>query len=92
MDVGLRITPRKITPDAPGAIAKDMEQALGRLVRQRDIAVVGISYGGPDAFGKPIGTFDDANQTGQVNVVYRNLRALDPRNRTLQIPAVQVRR
>lgn len=87
LETGIRFTRSKMTEDAQRAVEGDVRLALARQVRARDIQIVGISFGGPDSLGNPSGLFDEANQTAQVNVRYRNLRALDPRVRSLQLPA-----
>ena len=78
---GLLITSRKITDQLEITINADMRQALRRLTRNRDIRIVDITQG-QDGDGNQPG-----NQTAQTNVRYKNLRALDPTVRTLQVPA-----
>ncbi len=71
LDTGIKLSRRKITEDFESATLSDARQALGRLIRNRDIQVVGLET-------------DQANegaQQAQLNVAYRNLRALDPRTR-----------
>jgi hypothetical protein len=87
LDTGISLTRNKMTTDIEDSLKSDVRQALNRQVKTRDIQLVDITLGGPDSSGQPTGTVDEANQTAQVNVQYRNLRALDPRVRSMQVSA-----
>lgn len=92
LDTGIRLTRRKMTSDIQDTLEADVRQALKRLVTNRDINFARISFG-VDAAGEPTGEVDEANQTAQINVEFRNLRALDPKARKLQLtanPQIQV--
>lgn len=89
-DTGIRITRNKMTDDFPTTITNDVRQALARQVKARDIQIVGITIGEPDGLtGKATGVVNEAAQSVQVNVQYRNLRALDPRVRSQPIAVKQ---
>lgn len=86
LDTGLRISSRKMTTDLQATLEGDMRQALSQMVRNRDIAFKGITFGeDPTQTNKPTGEVDEANATAQMNVGYRNLRAFDPTVRKLQL-------
>jgi hypothetical protein len=84
---GIRLTGRKMLSNAEATMEADVKQALGRLTRQRDIKIVGVTFGGPDIAGNATGSFDPSTQTAQLNLQYQNLRSLDPRVRTTPLPA-----
>lgn len=84
---GVNLTARKMTTNAEATVEGDFRQALTRLTRQRDIKIVGVTFGGPDISGNATGSFDPSTQSGQMNLQYLNLRAMDPRVRTASLPA-----
>lgn len=82
---GVRISVTKMTDDAPRALEADLRQALSRLVRARDIQVLRVQVGEPDAYGKPSGSFNEGTQSGQLNLAYRNLRAFDANTKSVPL-------
>lgn len=89
-DVGIRVTRNKMTEDFPGSIQNDVRQALTRQVKARDISIAGVTIGEPVGLtGKASGVVNESAQAVQVNVQYRNLRALDPRVRSQPIATKQ---
>jgi len=87
LDIGIRLSRNKMTTDLEDTLKGDVRQCLRRQVAARDIRIESVSIGGPNASGQPSGSFDEANQFAQLNVQYRNLRALDPKVRSVQVPA-----
>lgn len=85
LDIGLRLSRDKLVSDIQDQIEGDMRLAFARLIRNRDINFKRVSFGGPDANGEPTGETDESDQSLQVNIEYRNLRALDPKVRKLQL-------
>lgn len=91
LQTGIRLNRRKMLPDLQDTLEGDVRQALKLLVTNRDINFKRITFGEPDANGEPSGEVDEANQTAQINIEYRNLRAFDLKVRQLQIaPRVQI--
>lgn len=85
---GLRLNRRKMTDDLQDSLEGDVRLALKPLIVNRDINFKRISFGtDPTQTGKPTGEVDEANQTAQLNIEYRNLRAFDPKVRKLQLPS-----
>lgn len=82
---GLRVSIKKMTSDAPRILESNLRQSLVRLTRARDITILGVSIGEPDAYGKPSGSFNESTQSGQINLRYRNLRAFDARVKTVPL-------
>lgn len=92
-DTGIRLTRRKMTNDIARSLEADARQALRRLIVNRDISFQRVSIGVDDGSGQPTGEVDEANQTVQLNVEFKNLRALDPTTRRVQLkstPNIQV--
>ena len=92
LDTGIRLTRRKMTSDIQDILEADVRQALKRLITNRDISFSSITFG-VDSQGNPTGQVDQANQTAQINIEFKNLRALDPVARKLQLqslPQIQV--
>lgn len=84
---GLRINRRKMTSDLQLLLEGDVRQALLPLTRNRDINFKRITFGTDAGNGTATGTVDESNQAAQINIEYRNLRAFDPKVRTLQLPS-----
>ncbi len=85
LDIGLRLSRNKLVSDIQDQVEGDMRQAFAMLIRNRDINFKRVSFGGPGPNGEPTGETDESEQELQVNIEYRNLRALDPKVRRLQL-------
>ena len=72
------MTAKKLTSGLSVTLAGDVRQALKRLVKRRDIRIITIEYDQP------------GSQTALMRISYKNLRALDPVTRTLQIPMTPI--
>ena len=91
LQIGLRLTPRKMTPSLQGTLDGDMRLALRTLTTNRDIRIESITFGTDDGTGHATGEVDEANQSAQTNVNFRNLRSFDRRVRQVQLgPRTQV--
>ena len=92
LQTGIRLNRRKMVADLQNSLEGDVRQALKPLVTNRDINFKRITFGtDPTQTGNPTGTVDEANQTAQINIEYRNLRALDSKVRALQLaPRTQI--
>ena len=89
LDTGIRLTRRKMVTDLKDTLEGDARQALRKLNRARDIQFAGITFGpGDPRTGQPTGELDEANQSAQINIEYRNLRALDPKVRQLSLSSL----
>jgi len=75
-DDGIAPSPRKMTNSYQAELTTDARTALGRLVRQGDITIVGVLFD----------LDDETNQTTQMRVRYRNLRAADAVVREAAVP------
>lgn len=87
LDVGVRITPTKILPSTQDQLTGDYRLAFARLIKARDISFARVSFGYDDGAGNPSGENDEANQAVQMNIEYRNLRALDNKIRRVTLKA-----
>ena len=85
LDIGLRLSRNKLVSDIRDQVEGDMRLAFARLIKNRDINFKRISFGGPGPNGEPTGEIDESEQGLQINIEYRNLRALDPKVRRLQV-------
>lgn len=85
LQTGLRVNRRKMIEDLQDTLEGDVRLALSSMIKNRDINFKRISFGTDSGDGTPTGTVDEANQTAQVNIEYRNLRAFDSKVRTLQL-------
>lgn len=85
LQTGMRLNSRKMLSDLQDSLESDVRRALNLLVVNRDINFKRISFGVDDGTGRPTGTVDEANQTAQINIEYRNLRALDVKVRALSL-------
>ncbi len=92
LQTGIRLNRSKMTTDIQDSLEGDVRAALKTLIVNRDIDIKRITFGtDPLQNGRPTGTVDEANQTAQLNVEFRNLRAFDLKVRSIQIaPRVQV--
>lgn len=87
---GIRLTRRKMVSDLQDTLEGDVRQALSRLSQARDIQFARITFGQDIGNGQPSGEVDEANQSAQINVEFRNLRALDPKVRQLPLQATPI--
>ncbi len=92
LQTGIRLNRRKMVSDIQDSLEGDVRAALKTLITNRDIDIKRITFGAdPTRTGRPTGTVDEAHQTAQLNVEFRNLRAFDLKVRNVQIaPRVQV--
>lgn len=88
---GIKLNRRKMVPDLQASLEGDVRQALKLLITNRDIDIKNITFGTDSGNGVPTGTVDEANQSAQINVDYRNLRAFDLKVRQFQLaPRLQI--
>ncbi len=92
LQTGIRLDDNKMTTNIQDSLEGSMRAALKTLIVNRDIDIKRITFGtDPTQTGRPTGTVDEANQTAQLNVEFRNLRAFDLKVRIVQIaPRVQI--
>ena len=93
LQTGIKLGRRKMTADLRVVLEGDVRQALKVLTDNKDIDFKRISFGQDDGTGQPTGDVDEANQTAQINIEYRNLRAFDLKVRQRPLitpPQIQV--
>lgn len=86
--VGLRSPARKILPSTPQQLASNMREALRPIVQDRDIYIKNITFGSNAVNAESDNALDPSTQSGQLNIEYVNLRAMDHKTRTLQLSAI----
>jgi hypothetical protein len=80
LEDGILLTSRKITISTKREIEADVRIALRRLIKNGDIRLESVDFGDDDE------GIDPGNQTTNFLVSYVNLRALDRKVRTVEIP------
>lgn len=91
LTTGIKLGRRKMTTDLQATLDGDARQALRLLTTNRDIDIKSITFGTDAGNGVPTGTVDEANQSAQLNIDYRNLRAFDLKVRRFQLaPRTQI--
>lgn len=89
LEIGVRLTKTKLSDDFQNATEADYRQALLDLERRRDIEIKSVTFGA-DGQGNATGTVNPSDQSAQINISYRNLRAYDAKVRSLQLSSRQV--
>lgn len=73
---GIKLSPDKMTASLENQLESDARLALRRLTRAGDIRIVAVTFD----------INDESNQTVQLRVAYKNLRAVDSVTRTSAVP------